>query len=98
MSESERIEQQIREILARENSAITLSNRLFRPDGLFARLGPTEEQRRIIVKSPLFKEAQRRFSELQRKEAAAFTQVLQQAQITIPGDNGFIKLEITENT
>ena len=72
MTKRERLEQQIREVLATETHAIPLSNKLFRPGGLFNELATTEDERRIVVQSPLFKQAQRRFMELQQKEAAEF--------------------------
>jgi hypothetical protein len=68
----EQIEAQIREVLATETKAIPLSNKLFRPDGLFAKLAVTEAERWELIKTPLFREAQRRLSDLQRAEMAAF--------------------------
>ena len=53
MSNRERIESQIREILAAEGSAATLSEKLFSPAGLFNALAPTEADRRLVVWSPL---------------------------------------------
>jgi hypothetical protein len=94
---NEQIEQQIRDVLAAETHAIRLSNRLFSPEGLFNRLAPTEEERRGVARSPLFKQAQRRFLELQRKEAADYSQALREARVAISGDHFFIKLENTES-
>ena len=62
---------QIKEALAAETSAIALSNRLFTPEGLFHWLASTDEQRKHLVTTPLFVEAQRRVRELQYAEAAA---------------------------
>jgi hypothetical protein len=62
------IETQIRQILREETNAIALSNKLFRPDGLFARLASTEADRREVSKSPLLQEAQDRLSQLQQAE------------------------------
>jgi hypothetical protein len=98
MSHIETIEQQIREVLAAETRAIPLSNRLFSPDGLFNEMAKTEEQRRDVAGSPLFKQAQKRFLELQRAEAAAFSRALPQADAAIPGENLFIKLESTKSS
>ena len=98
MSDIHKIEQQIREVLAAESRAIPLSNRLFSPDGLFNELAKTEAQRRELARSPLFKQAQRRFLELQRVEAAAFSRALPQVHTSIPGENFFIKLESTQRS
>jgi hypothetical protein len=78
MTQRETIEQQIREILASETSAIALSQKLFHPKGLFAQLATTEEERRLLAQADLFREAQRRLSDLQRQEAAAFAQAVAQ--------------------
>ena len=72
MTEREQVEQQIREVLESEEQAVPLSNKLFSPSGLFSRLASTEEERRVLVQSPLFKEAQRRFRTLQRSEVKEF--------------------------
>jgi hypothetical protein len=84
MSERERVEQAIREALATATSAIELSDKLFRPDGLFAQLASTEEERRALAGSPLFADAQRRLSELQRREGAEFSRAVAQARPLIP--------------
>lgn len=98
MADNDQIEQPIRDVLAAETRAIALSNRLFTPDGLFNQLAHTEDERRVIAQSALFKQAQQRFMELQRKEAAEFSQALQHAPAAIAGDRFFIKLENTERT
>jgi hypothetical protein len=46
MSKREQVEQKIREVLATECHAIPLSNKLFRPDGLFNELGATARSTR----------------------------------------------------
>ena len=66
------IEAEIRNTLQHEKQAIPLSNKLFRPDGLFAQLATTEAERREVADSPLFEEAQRRLSELQETEMNEF--------------------------
>jgi hypothetical protein len=68
MTKREHVEQQIREVLATEGQAIPLSNKLFRPDGLFNELANTEEERRVVTRSALFKQAQKRLMELQQKK------------------------------
>jgi hypothetical protein len=73
MVDRERIEGEIRQALATATSAILLSNKLFAQDtGLFVLLGATEEERRAVAESPLFREAQQRLSALKKKEAAEF--------------------------
>jgi hypothetical protein len=93
MAVREQIEQQIREALATEAAAIPLSDRLFSPSGLFNQLASTEAERRLVVQSPLFQEAQRRLSALQRKEAAEFELAVEQAQSALPGGEYLVKLE-----
>ena len=97
MTERERVEQEIREVLESESHAIPLSNRLFSPGGLFSHLADTEEERRVLVRTPLFKQAQRRFMELQRAEAEAFAKVAEQAQSIMPQGGYRLKLELVES-
>jgi hypothetical protein len=78
------IEAEIRRVLDTETKAISLSNKLFRPDGLFAQLAATEEERRELTKTPLFREAQERLSDLQRTEMAAFRQAVAQVSDQLP--------------
>ncbi len=92
MSQREIIEQRIREVLAGEPHASALSQKLFHPTGLFAQLAPTEEERRALAQSALFGEAQRRLSELQRQEAAAFGRAVAQAQPSMPDNTLILQL------
>ena len=75
---SQDIEIQIRELLGNEKNCGTLSSRLFGPQGLFALLGPTREDRQRVGMSPLFKEAQKRLRELEREQAELFRQQVKQ--------------------
>jgi hypothetical protein len=77
------VEQGIREALAIETSAIALSRMLFQPDGQFAKLATTEQERRALTQSALFVEAQRRLSDLQRREGAEFARAVAQAQAAL---------------
>ena len=70
------IEKQIRELLDNESNGWVLSNKLFGPGGLFSQLGPTLEDRLRVGRSPLFKEAQKRIREFQRKKAHSLRQEL----------------------
>ncbi len=73
-----------------------LSNRLFSQGGLFSQLAPTEEERRALVQSELFKQAQRRLSDLERKEAAVFKAAIEQVQAALPDSGYRLKMEWSE--
>jgi hypothetical protein len=79
--------------LATETRAIPLSDRLFRPDGLFSQLADTEEDRRIVAQSSLFSRAQRRITELQKKELAEFAKTVSRADSAFPEEGYRFKLE-----
>ena len=93
MTGSQSVEQQIRHIVDTENDAITLSDKLFSPDGLFNQLAKTEGERRSIVQSRLFKKAQRKLSDLQRKEASEFAEAVQQARERMGGGDCLVRIE-----
>jgi hypothetical protein len=97
MTDREQIEAQVRELLVTETSAIELSNKLFEPpNGLFCRLGLTEEERRGVVQSPLFRAARERLAELREKEVAAFTRAVQEYQAARPEGSFVLKLGPTD--
>lgn len=83
MNEQERIEAEIRELLAQASDAHSLSQQLFHPTGLFARLATTEEERRKVAGTDLFRQAQKRLSELQRGEGATFAQTVAVAKANL---------------
>jgi hypothetical protein len=85
MTDREQVEEEIRHVLAAATGAIPLSNQLFRPDGLFSRLADTEAERRAVARSPLFREAQKRLSELRRRDGEEFARVARQAEAAHPG-------------
>jgi hypothetical protein len=87
------VEQQIHEVLATEVGAISLSRKLFSPDGLFSKLARTKDERRELVQTDLFKEAQHRLTMLQREEATAFTRTAQQLQDALPDGGYRLKME-----
>lgn len=66
---NDEIKQLIRAALATEMSAVNLSNLLFGPQGLFKELAHTAEERRKLVQTPLFREANARLTDLQFLEA-----------------------------
>jgi hypothetical protein len=82
------VERIIREILATETQAVVLSNKLFTPDGLFNRLADSEEERRVLSKSPLFREALARLSELKRKEVAELERIAEQEKASSTTNHG----------
>ena len=90
---TQEIEQAILKVLAEETSAVGISNRLFTPDGLFSMLAATEEERRVLVRTPLFTQAQKRFRELQFKEAEEFRHALTDMQGTDLEKNYHVKIE-----
>jgi hypothetical protein len=71
---AQQIEHQIEHILATETDASRLSRRLFDADGLFGQLAHTGAERRTLIKTSLFRQAQQRLTELQRREAAVYAQ------------------------
>lgn len=76
MTEKERVEVGIRSILATESSAVSLSEKLFSPAGLFSQLAGSDEERQALVRSSLFREAQARFRQLQYQEAEVFSRAV----------------------
>lgn len=78
--DKETLESEIRRVLDADQDAISLSNKLFSPGGLFHQLAPTQAERQSLVLSPLFKEAQRRLSDLKRSEASEFAKSVDQFQ------------------
>src|SRR5439155_19717083 len=87
VDEREQIEQQIRALLTADLDAVTYSNRLFQQGtGLFARLGLTEEERRALVKTELFRAAHARLRELEKRDLERFREVVKQVeQFRAPG-------------
>ncbi len=96
MSDREGIEAQIREVLASDVSAATLSEKLFSPAGLFNVLAPTEADRRLAVRSDLFRQAQAKFRGLQLAEGAAFAKAVDDAEAAFPAGGHRVKLEHVE--
>jgi hypothetical protein len=69
MTEREQIESQIRDLMREELPSVVMSNRLFSPPhGLFCRIGTSEAIRREIIQGELFRAAQDRITELERRE------------------------------
>ena len=93
MTREQIIEEKIRELVASESDAITLSNALFTPAGLFSQLAADETQRRALTKTPLFKEAQQRVATLRTIEAQSFSALVKAFEATKPGHKLLFKVE-----
>ena len=74
MMNREEAERQIRELIATETRAVVLSNKLFTPDGLFNEIAHNEQDRREVVKTQLWRDAQSRLRELEHREADALNE------------------------
>lgn len=74
------IEQQIRAVLDSKTNAGDLTEKLFAPGALFSQLAPTPEERHRLIQTTLFREAQRRLTELHRHEAALFRRAVAEAR------------------
>ena len=96
MPDVKSIEQQIRQLLAANSNALALSEQLFSPVGLFAQLAPTEAERRALVQSALFRDAQRQLLRLQEQEATAFSESVSTLPLPARGRASRVKLEWAE--
>lgn len=68
----EQIEAEIRHLLATETRTTVLSNKLFQQGtGLFKQLWSTDEEKRAVMASELFREAMDRVRDLQYRDAEA---------------------------
>ncbi len=95
MSVREVVEKAIRQVLVAETEAVSLSNKLFSPDGLFNRLAQTDAERRAVAESRLFKQAQKRLSYLKQKEGAEFSLFARNAEDAASGKQALLKFERT---
>jgi hypothetical protein len=89
-------ERQIRELLVTETRATTLSNKLFTPDGLFNQIAHNDEERRELVTTDLWRDAQARLRELQYQEAAALAEATKVIHERLPSSAYRIWLEPIE--
>lgn len=92
------VERQICHLIATEMSAIVLSNKLFTPDGLFSFLASTKAEREVLVRSPLFQQAQQRVRELQYKEAEEFGKIVSALPSSAFEDGYGIRVEWVKST
>jgi len=91
MTDKQRVEAEIQAVLSAETSALSLSEKLFSPGALFSRLASTDEERRVLVRSSLFHEAQVRFRQLQFQEAELFSNA-----VSIVPEGYMVKIERIE--
>ena len=96
MPDVKSIEQQVQQLLAGNCNALSLSEQLFSPTGLFAQLAPTEVERRAVAQSDLFRAAQQHLLRLQQQETAAFSQSISTLPLAARGRGSRIKVEWTE--
>jgi hypothetical protein len=64
------VEAEIRSLLTTETSSTRLSAKLFGPGGLIRTLYSTPDEKKAVLQSALFRDANRRVSDLQRAEIA----------------------------
>ena len=89
----EEVERQIRELLTTERRAVVLSNKLFTPGGLFNQIAPTEQERKEVVKSDLWRDAHARLRELEFQEADALDAATKVLTERLPHGHYRIRLE-----
>ena len=84
MDEHESIERQIEDLLTAELTSTEFSNRVFGQfHGLFPRLGTTLEKRKRIIASDLWKAAQARLRELERRDFARVRRLIPATEATV---------------
>ena len=87
------VENTIRGLLATETRAVVLSNKLFTPEGLFNQIAHNEQERREMVKTELWRDAQARLRELQYREADALDAASKVISERLPEGRYRIRLE-----
>ena len=68
MAAEQEVESEIKDLLSTEQRPTGLQRKLFAPDGLFGKLARSQEERSLLVQTPLFREAQKRITELERND------------------------------
>ena len=85
MTNHDQTEAEIRGLLATETRTTVLSNKLFQQGtGLFAKLAATEDERRVLVRSELFRAAQGRVRDLQYRDADALREAVELLNERLP--------------
>jgi hypothetical protein len=77
------LEKQIREVLATETNYWALSDKLFGPNGLFGKMGTTIDERKVIGRSPLFREAQKKIRDMEYKIAERMQRELKDLPVSV---------------
>jgi hypothetical protein len=99
MADREQTEAEIRHLLATETRTTVLSNKLFQQGtGLFARLATTEEERRALVQTELFRTAQSRVRELQYRDADVLREAAKVVNERLPDTDVRISLDAPVRT
>ena len=93
MTNEKSIEDRIQDALTSEQDAISLSNQLFSPGGLFNQLAKSEAERRSLVATPLFKAAQRQVSVLKSDQAQQFARAVEQFEAGRSGKESLHRME-----
>ena len=85
MTDRDTVEAEIRLLLTTETRTTVLSNKLFQQGtGLFARLAETEDERRVLVRSELFRAAQGRVRDLQYRDVEALREAMKVLNERLP--------------
>ncbi len=85
MTDRDTVEAEIRLLLTTETRTTVLSNKLFQQGtGLFARLAETEDERRVLVRSELFRAAQGRVRDLQYRDIEALREAMKVLNERLP--------------
>ena len=95
MSDRATVEAEIRHLLATENRATILSNKLFQQGtGLFARLWSSTDERRAVIESQLFRDAMDRVRDLQYRDAEALRAAGQLLREKLPDTDFRLQLDV----
>jgi hypothetical protein len=92
----EQAEAEIRHLLATETRTTVLSNKLFQQGtGLFARLWTTEDEKRAVMASELFRDALNRVRDLQYRDAEALREASRVLSEKLPDTEFRLTLDST---
>ena len=91
----EEAEAEIRRLLATETRTVVLSNKLFQQGtGLFKFLWVTEEEKRAVVESDLFREAMNRVRDLQYRDIEALREASKVLSEKLPDTEFRLTLDV----
>jgi hypothetical protein len=89
------VEAEIRRLLATETRTVVLSNKLFQQGtGLFKFLWATEEEKRAVVESDLFREAMNRVRDLQYRDVEALREASKVLSEKLPDTEFRLTLDV----